>query len=669
MKQKQTEVYKAGSKLCDALFHGASALRNRDKVYREGPIEPIRGVMSDDPDFLAIKDSYSREASRRWEPNVDELGRVYGNGIRSNWYGLRYVGGYPSIPATYPMVDNSYLREQKSLKNEFVKPWHENTFRSFVRLFFSQLEPQALRLRNGSSSMMPFYETRMSKKQELALFALQSGERAGTLMLQGDYVTPWTQMYIGGAYHTVYRRQSSDAMSFEDGIFTAKPRPVGDLLFAISGGRLGNFEPTNRNLTIEGKHIPAGFFRERNRTAMGGPLGLNANLMVVAQPVRKNIYNRFAYTYHHTTRAQQQEDIRKNVFFICADVSNHDWYWPTFVVAYIIDELREMGWPDWWLKLFEVTFRLPNFVTDVGPGMDNVLIGDWRDPQNSGGLPSGNAFTDLMGSLVMTWAYHIMMVEHTYPECVRQLSSTSKEEVDACLEAFLRGEQPITLKDKSDDAVCGWTDNHLVPRAKKLQSLMIEVDEGKRPASDISPYMIISYEKGGAFLGSIMLFPTSMDPKDMVMIGNNNSMLINQLSPEYGVQSDKRDRSKAKRPYPGLAWMSLSQNYGTCPLFQETMDLLEFTWAKHKHESYSAMRDQWYEDDLRQLRIDLDRRASILPDYSPIEIEVLNDPSRLGWRYDESDVRPDVLNLLFNGLSLDVTEPFFNKIVPLSSRK
>lgn len=663
-----TEIHKAGSKVCDALFFGSSALRNRDKTYREGPIEALRGVMSDDADFLAIKDSYSREASKRWEPNVDEFGRVFGNGIRSNWYGLRYVGGYPSIPATYPMVDNSYLREQKSLKNDFVKPWHENTFRSFVRLFFSNLEPQALRLRNGSSSMMPFYETRMSKKKELALFALENGQRAGELMLKGDFVTPWTQMYIGGAYHTVYRRQSSDAMSFEDGVFTAKARPVGDLLFAISGGREGKFEPTNRNLILEGKHIPAGFFRERNRTAMGGPLGLNANLMVVAQPVRKNIYTRFAYTFHHTTRAQQQADIRKNVFFICADVSNHDWYWPTFVVKYIVDELSKMGWPDWWLKLFEVTFQLPNFVTDVGPGHDNVLIGDWREPQNNGGLPSGNAFTDLMGSLVMTWAYHIMMVEHTYPECIKQLSSESNDEVDACLESFLRGEQPITLKDKSDDAVCGWTDSYLVPRAKKLQAMMIEVDEGKRPASDISPYMIISYEKGGAFLGSIMLFPSSMDPKDMVMIGNNNSMLINQLSPEYGVQSDKRDRSKARRPYPGLAWKTLSQNYGTCPLYQETTDLLEFIWARHKHESYSAMREQWYEDDMRQLRADLDRRASVLPDFSPIEIEVLNDPSRLDWKYDDSSVSSDVLNLLFNGLPLETTEPFFNAIVPMKSR-
>lgn len=663
-----TDVYKAGSPICDSLFYGASALRNRDKQYREGPIETFRGVMSDDSQFLGFKDDYSREATKRFPESVDELGRVFGNGVRSNWYGLRYVGGYPSNPATYPLVDNSFLREKAGLSNKFEKAWHEAAFRSLVRMFFSNLEAQPVRLRNGSSSMMPFYETKMGKKIELAKFAIESGQKAGELMLKGDYVTPWTQFYIGGAYHTVYRRQSSDKMTLDKGVFTPKARPVADLEFALTGGRKGRFEPTDRSLRLEDKHIPDGFFRERNRTAMGGPLGLNANLMLVAQPVRKHIYEEFAYTYHHTTRLSQQEDIRKTAFFICADVSNHDWYWPTFVVPVIVDELRRLGWPDWWLMLFETTFRLPNFVTDVGPGHDNILLGDWRHPKNNGGLPSGNAFTDLLGSKVMTWVYMLMMIEHTYPEAIREYEG-SAEMADVFTSSFLRGEQPIKLKDKSDDAICSWSDTYLVPRAQALQALMKEVDTKAKPASAISPYMIVSYEHGGAFLGSIMLFGNSKETKDVVLIGNINSMMVNKLSPEYGIQSEKRDRSKAKRPYPGLAWRTLSQNYGSAPLYREALDLARFLWEKHYHEDFFEMHERWFEDDMRQLRIDLARTASALPDFSLIELEVLGRPDLLEFRYDESDVRPDVMALLFNGVPLSFTEPFFNAIVPQGSRK
>lgn len=668
----QVPVYKPGSAVCDALFHSASdvALRNKTKQYREGPIETSRGVWSTDTAFLNVKDMFSRVASKRpsLSESVDDFGRVYGNGIRSNWYGLRYVGGYPSIPATYPMVDNSFLREQAGLINHFREKWHEKAFRSYVRLFFTGLEPAALKLREGSSSMMPWYEKKMSKKIELAEHALAHGQAAGEAMLKGDYVTPWTHWYIGGAYHTVYRRQASDKMVLKNGVFIPKERPVGDLEYALSGGRSGSFSPTNRSLTIEGVYIPEGFFRERNRTAMGGPLGLNANLMVVAQPVRKHIYKEFAYTYHHTTRLSQQEDIRKTAYFVCADVSNHDWYWPTFVVPVIVDELQRAGWPAWWLKLFEVTFRLPNFVSDVGPGHDNILLGDWRNPSNNGGLPSGNAFTDILGSLVMSWVYMVMMIEHTFPEAVKDYNNELPDVQDAFTRSFLQGKQPITLKDKSDDAICSWTDNYLVPRAQKLQELMKAADAGKRPKNEISPYMIVSYEHGGAFLGSIMLFGTSKLPKDVVMIGNGNSLVVNKWSPEYGVQSGERDRSKVARPYPGLAWRTLAQNYGTCPAYNEILDLMRFCWGKHYDEDFFEMNERWYEDDIKALRIALGKESSILPDFTLIELEAMNRPSVLDWRYDEKDVRKEIHDLLFKGISLDRVLPHFNNIVPKAAQ-
>jgi len=563
------------------------------------------------------------------------------------------VGGFPQIPATYPLVDNTYLREQKGLRNSWEKPWHETCARALTRLFFTGLEPVAMKLRTNSSSMMPFYTKVMPEKLDLARFAIQNGKNAGQSMMKGDYVTPWVNWYVGGAYHTVYRRQASDAMTYEKGVWAAKDRPVADEEYAISGGRSGTFSPADRRLKNMDFRVPEGFFRERNRTAMGGPLGLNANLMVIAQAVRKHIYEEFAFTYHHTSRHNQESEIRQMGYIIPADVSNHDWYWPTFVVDTIADELINIGYADWWVELFKTRLKMPNYVTDVGPDQGNVLLGDWTRPTNKGGLPSGNAFTDLDGCWLMTLVYFILQVEHTYPELIKNLQTDDSAEIT--LASYLRGKLPIVLKDKSDDALLGWSEPHLHGRAKALHDKMKNGDP-------VSPYMIVSYEHGGAFLGSILLYPNSGSTEGLSLIGNINSLVTNMFSPEYGVQSAIRDRTKARRPYPGLAWKTLAQNYGSSPIFTEVLDIIEFEWSKAYGESYTAYREQWLVDDERRLMEDLSRRAMTLPDLSPIAIEVLNDPGKLDWKYDRSDVPEEIIDMMFNGLPLEETTTYFDEV-------
>lgn len=659
MTKPSTKVptFKPGDRVCDVLFDRSSpsALRNRDKQYSEGPIEVQRGIMSTDYDFLRLKDTLSRTLTAQLPPTVDEDGRVSGNGIRSNFYGLRYVGGYGQIPATYPLVDNSHLRVEKGLVNSWSAPWHENCARALARLFFRDIEPVPLKLRTNSSSMMPFYTKEMTRKKELARYALASGRKASELMMAGDYLTAWTQYYIGGAYHTVYRRQASDAMTYEKGVFTPKARPVADLEFALTGGRSGSFAPSDRTLKLEGVRIPDGFARERNRTAMGGPLGLNVNLMVIAQAVRQHIYTEFPYTYHHTTRSSQQEDMRKMGYIIAADVSNHDWYWATFIVDTIADELSEMGYADWWVHLYKTRFKLPNYVTDVSPTEGNILLGDWRDPQNNGGLPSGNAFTDLDGCFLMTLVYFLIQVEHTYPEIIRELNTI--EGAERVLTSYLKGNLPISLKDKSDDALLGWPDTYLHGRARKLHDKM-------KAGESVSPYMIVSYEHGGAFLGSILLYPTSGQTTGLTLIGNVNSLAVNQFSPEYGVQSNIKDRTKARRPYPGLAWKTLSQNYGTAPGYAEAMEIIEHEYAKVYGESYRAFRETWLQDDERRLMDDLRSRQLSLPELTPLEIEVLLDPSKLDWKYSTGDVSQSIVDLMFNGIPLEEIVPYFKDIYP-----
>lgn len=648
-----TPTFRPGDPICDALFSGANARMFRDKEYKEGPIEFLPGHFSTDPGVLTFKANLANRLSRDWPASVDDLGRVYGNGVRSNFHGLRHVNGFPMLPATFPISDNRLLRTRENLLNEFKEPWHQLSLRTFVRLTCTGLNPVPLKLRDGSSSMLPYMEKRMPQKQEQCERTLATAKQSSEWMAKGDFVRPWIENACGGAYGTVYRRQSSDAVSVEKGQFVPKVRKVADEEFAVSGGERGKFEPSSKLFGSSVPYkIPNGFFRERNRTAQGGPLGMNAALMPIAQSIRDTMYSRYAYTFHHTTRESMQSDLRKWKFSIAADVGQHDQFWPTFVLDTIVQGMQDAGLQEWWTRLYKVKASLPLYVTDVAPGLGNVLIGDWRKPDLHPGLSSGNAFTDLEGTWVMTWVYFTMLIEHTMPSLIPFM-----KEASTCAEIwdrFLTGKLSICLKDKSDDALLGWTDDALLPAANKLLELM-------QKGEQVSPYMKISYENGGAFLGNILLYPESKNFSGMVLVGNANSLVINQFSPEYSVQSKIRDRSKTKRPFPGLAWESLSQVYGSAPAYGAIMEAIEEEWYNVFHESYGSYRSKLLEQDKLNLQRYVDERAIKLSaaDLSAIDREILADPDKLQYKWLPSDASQGVVDLLFKGLPLSKVEPFF----------
>lgn len=507
--------------------------------------------------------------------------------------------------------------------------------------------------------MAPYMETKMTQKQNIARLALQNAQVSAKMMMKGDFITPWVQHQIGGAYIVVYRHQSSDSITKEkDGGWTAKPRKVADLEYALTGGKKGVYQAASKEMGEVDFRVPDGFFRERKRTAMGGPLGMNAALMPIAHSVRKAMYHRYPFTWHHTTREQQQNDIRKWKFMIATDVTQHDQFWPTFILPTIAQAMQEEGVADWWAKLYMVKSQLPIYITDVAPGDGNILIGDWRNPDLHVGLPSGNALTDLEGSWLMTWVYALIQIEHTAPQFISQFSTVEKGMM--FWDSYLSGKLPILIKDKSDDALLGWQDEAYVPQAIKLMEKLDDAEK-KGLQGTISPYMNITLERGGAFLGSIILYPESKNFANVVMCGNGLSLLINQLSPEYGVQSAIKDRSRVRRPFPGLAWETLPLNYGTSPLFGELMELLEKHWYDKKGESYRGFRERLLHEDkiLLQKHIEANNIKLALGDLTLIDQEVIADPDKLQYKYTPDDVTPGVLQLLFKGLTLPEVEPYF----------
>lgn len=648
----------------DPLFRSAgktgAARRNRDAPFREGPIETMKDRFSWDEENLRVMDRLSVKLTDKFPASTDDYGRVGANAVRGNFLGLRHVPGLPMIPATFPLTDNTKKREDAGLADGPINEKHELIFRSVVRLFFSSLENQGLKIARGSSTGCPDFSKTMTAKLIMAKHALANAEDAGRLYLKGEYENAFLLYDYGGCYYVVYREQMSDAVSVDEaGDFVAKTRMVADEAYALSGGRKGEMLAASKDpqrLRDAGSFVPEGFFATRRRTAMACPFTSNAPIMVIAQAVRARVYHEYAFTLHHTTRANKQEKVNTWDFTIATDVSDHDTLWPGWLLDLICDELAQMGYADWWIEILRTTMRLPVYVSAPAPDQGHVLFGDWRDPRMNVGLPSGIGITDLMGSLLMVPCYTIMQLDHTAPH----LWNSVRDLPSACswMDSYLRGNEEISQMSKSDDALLGWKRGPSSAAARKLLDKLQAGDKA------LSPYMIISYEHGGAFLGDILTYDHTKELSQARFTGNVISYVVNMFCPEYSVDSKQPNREKRARPFAGLAVEAAPSVFGSAPCFDDINDVIEEVHMDMLGMSYRAFRLGILAEDKAALADWIRHRSTFtsMGALSPQDYEVIAEPSKLSWKFDVAEINPAVVELVASGLTRDETVLFFESV-------
>lgn len=644
-----------------------NARRAVARPFSEGPllqfIDPRDNaeIYSDDPRLLRTKTRVAHAVAALGQ-DVDEDGRVFGNGISGSALNMLHIPGYAMYNATVPLVDNTFRREAEELSNVITQPWHQFLFKSFFRLALSGLEPRSVPVKKGSSSCFPLFTTDNAEKAQKVMEYLDNMAAAGELVFSGDYRTAFELYEVGGAYYVLYRVQSSDKVTEdENGKLHFKDRDVADAEYALSGGQKGKLAPANKRfLNDELGEFSNMFGRGRKRTAFGGPLGVNAPLMVVAVPIRANIYDKYAYSFHHTTREQKRQKLTNAVSIIATDVSDHDMLWPwRIVLPAAIEVFTELGLASWWISLFVISMKLPMYITAAGPDLGHFLLGDLDHPDMAVGLPSGNAFTDLLGTAGMSVIYAMIQIEHTAPHHIKALRT--QEATDQWFHAYLQGQLDIAQMSKSDDAFLVWTKSASLQTRALSHQLLEKMKRGER----VNDYMKVSYEHGGALLGDILLYDHTKSLDKAYFVGNVLSWLRNTFAHEYEAYSPRR-------PYPGIAEESTTQVYGACPAYARIRAIVEEIWFEEFGFSFSAMRDYQCTRDKAQLAADLAAMREngpaltaadiTLNDLTVIELEVLSDPSKLQWKFKAEDVRVQLRHLLIPGISAEAVKPYFDSI-------
>lgn len=662
------------------------------KHYPRGAIDPIPHLLSIQREQLNNLEELAQTLNKAFPRSVDDMGRVFGNGVRSDFNGLLHLAGMPQERATTPSLDNKNLRAERGLVNEWSSKFDRDLFKAVVVNFFKELPDVKVRIKDRTSSGFGDFSTDLVEKLATFHHYMDNLDHIIKLINANDIETAYKLYELMGPSFTVFRDQPGDKVSIDEkGIRSAKLRRVATPEYAISGGASGSMVDSSKDPAVWGLNELSGrFFTLRRRVAYAQSKGYSFLLLPWAQSIRKSVYERYEFTMHHTTDDQKREKIAPWDFAIPVDVSDHDLLWPVDLYVPVIEEaLNELGYESWAIKLFVNALRTAIYVPSIADGEGGFMVGDWRDPQNSTGLVSGNPFTDIAGSVGMIFCYLLTQLKHTLPQVKARLETRSFDELLSWVDGYLKGNQIISAPSKSDDAYLLWKqDLTSVQLANKLMIKMKEI-EAKTSKEMICDYMIISYEDGGAFLGSVAIYPASKDMSKLIFTGNANSLPVRLYQPEYACKMSpelspslyEADRLKMmNRAYPMLAHYSRQEKYGSMPAYVEMMDIIKFCWRKHLQNfmgmSYDSYMEKYAREHTDLMKRDLVRRLQLgvargivdprvmAGQLTSIEMEYVNEPSIVTWKYRDTDVDETLQDMHFGSIAPEISINYLNRLNP-----
>lgn len=662
---------------------------NAERVERVGGLYVFPHVYSLDQEFLQFLDRLSVRLTNNFPATVDPAtGYTHGNGVRGNFFGIRHVPGVPMTPATFTLASNKKRRSDNGLVNDGpVEEWHRICMLSWWLLMLDGIQPVPLSVPEGTSSCAPEFTKSVPRKMQIARSAFENAQQAGLLMLEGDYTTPWTKFQLGGCVYIVYRLQVTDKVSYDphSRTYQAKGRLVADLPYALSGGLEGSLIESDKTKYVQELFSEKGynlksFFACRKRTAAGGPWALNAAIGPIADAMRANMYRIGEKTYHDRTRSQKTRDLHEFEAVIMADVSDHDLLWDENILELMVEAFSLAGFADWWIALFYRSMTLPQYISSLSSEDGSTLIGEWEKPNRFSMLLSGNKFTDIAGTGGMTPIYTIGQIEHTAQHHKGAFRSVATGM--AWWKRYLNHELDIAQKSKSDDCALLFRTASVVARAQVLQERLVDQDKPKDqrtwPDWKYSPYMVIGYEPGGAYLGDLLYFDSTLKLSNARFIGNIMSFIHNKFCPEYscppaGTPVTVKTYQSYSRKFPGLAWRSAVDVYGDCPIFADVLSVVEEEWIRSFGYSFKGYMEQLEKEDTLKvvqytnaLAEQSEGEIKVLmktASLTAIDREVIADRSKIYYKYTPDEISESIRHVFFTSIPVEEIIPYFNSIV------
>lgn len=587
------------------LLRGFSNFRTPLAARR--PTEVLTNVYSFDDTFLLFLRELSKQLNEHpaLKPGVDDNQMVGENGIHTGFDRLRTVAGFAMSPLSWVPVDNHKLMKEFDLPFGFRSERHKSIFTNVFKLVFSSWEPDGIKVPKHSTVGIPMlgnYDPEYKRKAALWLFS--NVEKILVLVDKGDYITLAREYGIVFCFNLNRRGQVDDP---------GKVRTVFDFEYAMSGGRSGKPLAADKHVIFnDGREYPD-FSAMRERIVQGASWMVNSILQVIASGHMNALFTRFPETFHHTDPQVIADAAAEAGDATFSDVSDYDRSIGSHILDLMFDVMREY-WDPRLVKMYEVLYHAPYYARPLSAGSHegNGFVGLPLDPERypiNAGNRSGHAGTSLTAKIVKV-ADSLCVIDDVTGDVLGNE------------ERYLKWQMPIKLVNNGDD-------EGAIGSPTLIQAYRVYRYDNKHG------YLKVAPEVGQGFSGTLIRWKGQP-----VALPRLHTIFEKMYVPERSIGT----RFRKRWPIGILARLNAFDKH---PVGHYAAEIHRKLWHDMMSPTYG---------DLYDIIQDGNESMDIRPDgHSAIDTEVLEDESKVHYKYRDSDVSPDILALIVKKISAEET--------------
>lgn len=588
-------VYNKGDPLGRIFMDGRN--KHTEPLVERREILVLPGLTSFNPNLLRFQRELSHLLEKKLPVSLDK-DNFTPTGIHAGFGTLRCVAGYMQNPMSAKPVDNSLLRQELGLTAGYSRR-QQQIAEMVWRLVWSRAKPARVKVPKHSAGGMRRMSYDVQWKLDYALWKTQPGQYDKFLLAveQQDVNT------LSNEYEIVYgmyiqKRLQLDAVT--------KVRRASDWRYALSGGRSGSLSPTDKRVVLPGGDW-SDFAALRNRVIDAGPWSVNCDLQMVASSHMRALFDRFPKTFHINTE-DQIKSVVNGKYVYCSDVSEYDQSMSKDALAVPFRTMREK-YAEGVCRSAERLYQAPYYARPLSlDGTRGLWIKDpmdWGFEMNCGNR-SGHAFTSLVAK-VNKVIETLFLFDRLYP--VTPVS----------LEKYLSGQMPIGLVNNGDDEIV-WSD------------IKSDMEVFKSIRSDLSAgHYVVTPEVGQGFSGLLLVKPNP-DVLEYFPSPRLQTSFEKCYVPERAIGSELR------KFWP-IGWLERMNSLYKTDAGREAWEIHNHCYRKHLEQELNSPLNGILQKALENLPV-------MSSELTAVEREVLADPDKLHYKYDESDVSDRVLAMI-----------------------